>query len=256
MRRLRDTEPQPEGSEPRRRSKEMAENVLKLKKKAVSLGMDKDEAKKAARKVLEAFIESVGKGATKKAAKKTAAKKTSAKKTAKRNSKPASKPKATKTTKATKPKASSRKASSNGDGRHIIGSLDFSKTDGWNPREGSPVAVIFKALKKAKGNVEKATDALMPDVASLLTSVKGQDGKRLGKEQLRNRLKYRVNRTKWEFATRTGQHKQSANRVQYGTGEYAQAKRKPARKASTTKRTTKQTRKTAKGKGKKTAKRK
>lgn len=221
----------------------MAENVLKLKKQAVSLGMDKDEARSANRKALESFIANAGstksskKGATKKAAKKTA--KVAAKKTAKVNSPKAAKTK-TAPAKASKPKSktNTKRTSSNSDGRHMIGSLDFSKTDGWNPRDGSPVALIFKTLKKCKGNVEKATDILMPEVSSLLTSVKGPDGKKLGKELLRNRLKYRVNRTKWEFATRTGQHTQSENRVEYGTGEYATS-RKPARKASTTKQTRK-----------------
>lgn len=208
-------------------------NVLKLKKQAAELGMDKNKARGASRKELEDFIANAKKGGGKVAKKKAAGKKAPAKrKPAER--KQTRKPQAKKTTTrkpTSKPKASSRKqAQSNGDGRHIIGKLNFSKTEGWNPRDGSPVALIFKTLKRNKGDVDKTTDQLMPQVSSLLTTVKDGNGKRLSKDALRNRLKYRVNRTKWEFATRTGQHAQSENRVEYGTGDYAQAQRKASRK--------------------------
>lgn len=240
----------------------MAENVLKLKKRAVELGMDKSDAKTANRSVLEAFISKAEKGTSKKKAeksakkstpakKKSASKKTTSKKTVKKSADKKSAPAAKKSAKTGKAKRRSTKSDS---GRELIGSIDFTMTEGWNPREGSPVARIFKALKKAKGNVDKTVDALMPEIDKLVSKAK-PDGTKRTKDEKRALLKYRVNRTKWEFATRTGQHSASENRVQYGTGEYAQSTKKAARKASSVKRATPNTsKKRGRPKSKKTAK--
>lgn len=235
----------------------MAENVLVLKKKAVAAGMDKKAAMKASRSQLEEFLsgaskpkagatkkKAVKKGAVKKATKKAPVKKAAAKKNSK-----ASKPAAKKNTKT--PKRS--KASDDG-GRHMIDSLDFNETDGWNPRDGSPVSVIFKALKKNKGNVDKTTDQLLPNAKDFV-GLKNQDGTKKSKAEIRNALRYRVNRTKWEFATRTGQHEKSENRIEYGSGAYAQRNKKAPRKAASKKSGTKAKVGAKKGAKKKTKKR-
>lgn len=218
----------------------MAENVLVLKKKAVKAGMDKKEAMKASRAQLEEFLSGSSKPkAAKKKTKGTAKKKTATKKTTKKGT-----TKKTKTATAKKSKTKTRKSNSSDGGRNMIDNLDFTNTDGWNPREGSPVNVIFKAIKKFKGNVDKATDHLLPNAKDFV-STKKQDGTKRTKDEMRDALRYRVNRTKWEFATRTGQHEASENRVEYGTGAYAQNSKTKKRKASKpkTKKTTKKTNK-------------
>lgn len=225
----------------------MAENVLVLKKKAVAAGMPKKDAMKASRSELEEFLSDskpkkspVKKAspAKKKAAKAApAAKNATAKKTAGAGKKTAAKKTSTK-------KTSNATTTGNG-GRHMIEGLDFTQTDGWSPRENSPVAAIFRALKKRKGDVDKTTDDLLPNAKDYV-SMKKQDGTKRTKDEVRALLRYRVNRTKWEFATRTGQHEASENRIKYGTGAYAQRNAKQSRKSST-----KKNAKTAKTTGKK-----
>lgn len=227
----------------------MAENVLVLKKKAVKAGMDKKAAMKASRAELESFLSGGGKKnspAKKKAvAKKSKATTPAKKKTAKKNSK-------SKVTKNTKTPAKSKKSKKSDGGRNMIGSLDFTNTDGWNPRDGSPVAAIFKMLKKKKGNVDAATDALLPD-AKEYVSLKKRTGEKRTKDEIRDLLRYRVNRTKWEFARRTGQHDPSENRIEYGTGDYAKASKKTKKPAKASKSKTTKAKKSTK---KKTSKKK
>ncbi len=229
----------------------MAQNVLKLKKEAVSLGMDKAEARTADRTTLEAYIAKASKGnstVTKKktgtVAKKKAPTKTSTTKTAPRKTTPKAK---------TAPKRTPKVVSGNG-GRHMVGSLDFSITDGWNPRAGSAVATIFKTLKRYKGSVDKTVDDLLPNAVSEgYVSSKKRDGTKRVKSEITALLRYRVNRTKFEFARRTGQHVSSAERIAYGTGPYATTRKK----VTTPKRTTKTAPKTApkaKGRPRATAK--
>ena len=212
----------------------MAANILKLKKDAVKAGMPKAEAMKATRPTLEAFLSEAASGGSKKKvpAKKKAA---PAKKKATKNSTPAAKKSAPGAKKSATPKKAGKpkRQTSQDGGRNMVGSLDFSVTEGWNPREGSPVAVIFKALKKNRGNVAKTVEQLLPNVKDFVSSKK-KDGTKRDKQEMRNQLLYRVNRTRWEFARRTGQHDPSENRVEYGTGPYAQAN-KP-KKRSTPKR--------------------
>jgi hypothetical protein len=219
----------------------MAESVLVLKKKAIAAGMSKTDAIKADRSTLENFISKNSKsGSTAPAKKKATGTRTVAKKkttTAKAPAKQA--PVAKKATATRKATPAAKKSTTTGKakrspatsdaGRHMIGSLNFSDTEGWNPREGSPVNDIFKALKKCRGDVDKATALLMPN-AKEFVSLKKADGTRRTKAEIGKLLRYRVNRTKFEFARRTGQHESSANRVQYGTGDYASAS-KPKRKA-------------------------
>lgn len=237
----------------------MAENVLKLKKEAIRLGMAKSDARTATRSVLENFISSAGKnGVAKKKAATTAKKKaapakakktaTTAKKTRPKSA-PAAKKSAT-TGKAKRPAAARKNTTNGSGGRHLIGSLDFSVEDGWNPREGSPVAVIFKALKKARGNVDKTFDALKGDVRDFV-STKKADGTKRTKDEMLAMLRYRINRTRFQFALQTGQHESSTDRVQYGTGDYATVRKvKPKR---TAKRTTAKAKPNTRKPGKKAA---
>jgi hypothetical protein len=211
----------------------MATDVLKLKKQAISLGMDKSQARSANRSTLEAFIAKAGKPKSSGVAKKkgtTVAKKKAA--PAKKGNRPTGKAKAPAAKKSATTgkakRANSRKVVNSGNGgRHVIGSLDFSVTEGWAPREGSPVAVIFKALKKCKGNVDRTFDALAPNYRDFVSARKA-DGSKRSKDEMLTMLRYRINRTKFQFALQTGQHQSSTERVQYGTGDYASTRKKKA----------------------------
>lgn len=205
----------------------MAENIIKLRKRAVAAGMDAEDARKAERPALEKYLKK-NSGSSKPVA---------AKKKKKGNKASVAKPKAAKKDKATKPKATAKPKKSGGSkgnssvGRASIGKIDWTATsDDWNPNPGSAVDRLFKALKKAKGDVGKAYDALKGDVWDFVGKTKRNGEKRTKADGLAM-LKYRLNRTKFEFATRTGQHAKGTNRVTYGEGEYAAATKKAARKA-------------------------
>jgi hypothetical protein len=116
----------------------------------------------------------------------------------------------------------------NGDaGRFMLESVDYTETEGWNPREGSPPDLIVRALKKFRGNREKVYDFLAPDVWDFVDSGKTARERRPKAEALKM-LRYRIARTDWEFAVRTGQHVPSENRAEYGSQV---EDKKPARKA-------------------------
>ena len=220
----------------------MAESVLELKKRAKKAGMPTDEARKATRAQLEDFL-SNGSGPVKKkgAAKKTTttAKKSSKNSTTKKSAQKTAPAASRKAKSATTGKAKRAASNGNGSGRHMVGTLDFNETDGWNPRENSPVNAIFKALKRFKGNVDKATDHLMPNARDFV-STKKADGSKRTKGEIEKLLRYRVLRTRFEFARRTGQHESSAERVEYGTGDYATTRsKKKGRKAAPAKNTRK-----------------
>lgn len=220
----------------------MATDILKLKKTAVAAGMDRDEARKASRQVLEAFLAKPRKAVKKSSAapvKKATARKPAATRTpAKRTpAKPAARRSATAKAPAKRTTAKRPATNSNGNGdagRNLLGTLDFTATDGWNPRVGSAVEVIFKALKKARGDVDKAFDILVPNIAEFV-GAKKQDGTKRTKADRENMLRYRISRTKFDFAIKTGQHEIATARVEYGTGPYAstRAKGKPARTTRT-----------------------
>jgi len=219
----------------------MAVDVLKLKKAAVAAGMDKDEARKATRAVLEAFLakkqtrtvakkKTTGAPAKKKTtpARKPAAKKATVKTTRKPAAKKSAPAKAPATRKTAKRPAT---PASDGSGRNLLGQLDFTVTDGWNPRAGSAVDIIFRALKKYRGNVDKTFDALVGNIGEFV-GVRMQDGTKRTKANREDMLRYRISRTKFDFAIRTGQHEIATERVAYGTGPYATTRKvKPARKA-------------------------
>lgn len=208
----------------------MAENIIKLRKRAVAAGMDAETARAAERPALEKYLKKNSSAAPSKPSKKKAKKSTVSKpKAAKKNSKP----KAEKSSKPKKNSKPSKKASKgNSDvGRASIGKIDWTATsDDWNPKNGSAVDRLFKALKKFKGNVEKAHAHLKGDVWEFVGKSK-RDGTKRDKADGLAMLKYRLNRTKFEFATRTGQHSKGTNRVTYGEGDYAAATKKAARKA-------------------------
>jgi len=224
----------------------MATDILKLKKEAVAKGMPKDKARSATRADLTAFLSKPARKATpvKKASapvkkapvRKTAATKAPVRKPAAKKPVTAKAPVARKATKrpATKP-------TSNGDaGRNMISSsLDYTITNDWNPRAGSAVEVIFKALKKYRGNVDKVFDALVPNISDFV-GAKKQDGTKRTKQDRENMLRYRISRTKFDFAIKTGQHEIATERVEYGTGAYATTRaKKPVQKRTVNKPTAK-----------------
>lgn len=217
----------------------MAVSIIKLKKKAISLGMKKSEAQAADRDSLEEFISENGSGKSAPAKKKAVAKKKSSTTAAKKTS-AAKKPATTTAAKSSAKKTTTRKSAKADDsGRAAIGKLDYTvESEDWNPKKGSPVELIWRSLKKNRDNTEKVFDDLKGDVYDFVGKTK-RDGTKRTKEEALAMLRYRINRTRFEFATRTGQHSVATNRVKYGEGAYAQetkkAKRSAARKSSTKK---------------------
>jgi hypothetical protein len=116
-------------------------------------------------------------------------------------------------------------------GRNTIGEINYDKTKGWNPREGSAPDRIMKALKRFKGDRTKVFNFLLDDIGDFVKP-KRRNGVKFTKLERENMLAYRIARTEWDFAMRTNQHKKSANRVEYGTGGTGEGVWKPARKAS------------------------
>jgi hypothetical protein len=117
------------------------------------------------------------------------------------------------------------------DARNLLEGVNYSQTDGWNPREGSPPDRIIRALRAAKGNRERAFDKLVSDLWDFVGR-KMANGTKRTKESAENMLRYRISRTAWDFALRTGQHEIAGNRVEYGTGGTGQGLYKPRRKAA------------------------
>lgn len=239
----------------------MAENILALKKQAVSLGMPKQDAMKANRATLTDFIStqttSDEGGGTKVIAKKKKAKAAAqapAKKKAGR--KPTARKTAPARTAQKRTKAAPARVNSNGSGRLNLGKIDWTVTsDDWQPRADSGTGQLFKALKSSKGDVDKAFDKVVGNIWDFVGKVK-RDGSKRTKQEAHDMLRYRLNRTKFDFAKATGQHQSASakNRAVYGEGIYATTrKKKPARAASTRK--AKTTTKTAGKRGKKATRR-
>jgi hypothetical protein len=135
-----------------------------------------------------------------------------------------------------RPKGSTtRKAkSSNGNGgRFLLGKINWSKVGNWNPREGTVPDQIVKALKKVKGDREKAYKALRPKLASLVPP-KTRNGRKRNQAEREDYLRYLISRNAWAYAMATGQHQPSSNRQEYGTGGTGTGvfKRKGTRKAA------------------------
>ena len=113
-------------------------------------------------------------------------------------------------------------------GRNTLDGVDYTLTDGWNAREGSAPDKIVKALRKFRGNRTKVFEARKSDVWFYVGKKKANGTKRT-KADAEAMLKYRISRTAWDLAMRTGQHKSSSNRVEYGTGGTGNGTFKPAR---------------------------
>lgn len=131
-----------------------------------------------------------------------------------------------------RPKGSTtRKAkSSNGNGgRFLLGKINWSKVGNWNPREGTVPDQIVNALRKFKGDRDKAYKALRPKLKSLVPP-STRAGRKRSQSEREDYLRYLISRNAWAFAMATGQHEASSNRAEYGTAGTGEGKFKPARK--------------------------
>lgn len=178
---------------------------------------------------------------TKAAVRKTTARKTTVSKPAAKRGRPkgsvnktATRKPAAKKTAVSKPTNGRTRNVESTAGRHILSDVDYSQTDGWNPRKGSAPDVILNALRKARGNRSKAFDALVSDIWDFVGR-KMQDGSKRTKASAEAMLRYRIARTDWDFALKTGQHEKSEDRVQYGTGGTGAGTFKRAKKSTATK---------------------
>jgi hypothetical protein len=220
-------------------------SIIALRRQAIDAGMSREEARQEKdRSVLLEFIVSNGtqerptvKKAVKKAVKKKAAAVTAAvKKTPARRGRP---PKAQpRKTTVRKPAPRKTAKDTNGSGRLAIGKLNYSidAGDAWKPRKGSAVERIWKSLKKHRDDVDKVYEELLPDITDFVSKKGRIPGQSKNQAEMRATLKYRINRTRFEFAVRTGQHQTAdpANRAEYGKGDYAQPKKKTPRKSGRT----------------------
>jgi hypothetical protein len=116
-----------------------------------------------------------------------------------------------------------KKASVADPGRNLLGSINWSKTEGWNPRPDSAVDIMFEALKYFKGDRDKTYDYLVETYPGNDLFEYGFVGKtkvrsggaRRTKKEIEDYLRYRIARTAWDFALKTGQHQKSENRKGY-----------------------------------------
>lgn len=156
-----------------------------------------------------------GKVAKKKAAvkKNSATRKSATKATAAKKSGRKSVPAA----KSTKGKAKRATAASDDLKRNLLSGVNFKDAEGWNPRKGSAPDRIITALRKARGNRSTAFDMLVSDVWDFVGKKKRNGSKRT-KQEAHDMLRYRISRTAWDFALKTGQHETAKGRVEYGTG--------------------------------------
>jgi len=128
-----------------------------------------------------------------------------------------------------KRQSTARRTNHGDSGRNRLDRIDYSYTEGWNPREGSPPDRIIKALKRFRGDRDKVFAFLVPHVWDFV-SRNYRDGSKRTKAEAENHLAWRIARTDWEFAIRTGQHEASKNRVEYGTGGTGNGNYKPTRR--------------------------
>jgi len=215
-----------------------------LRAKAKALGVSPAAIRKATTVedlnalILDAVMN--GGSTTKAPAKRTAAKKTTpARKATTRKpgrpakAKPAPRPVAKKSTRTT----TTPSRNGNGDaGRIELGDVDFSETDGWNAREGSAPARIIASLRKFRGDRAKVFTALRPNIWDFVGR-KLQDGSKRTLASAEDMLRYRISRTAWDFAMKTGQHSKATNRAEYGQGTRKNTPRK-ARTAPATRKAT------------------
>lgn len=137
------------------------------------------------------------------------------------------------------PKRSNSK--SNGQGRIPLPSR-ARWNEPFNTREGSVAEEIFLALKSNKGDVEATFNSLKGRALKLAGT--GRGGVKRSKEEALAWLRYRINRIKFDYLTKTGQHEPGTDRIAYGTGERAKgngngggrgksAAKAPAKRAAT-----------------------
>jgi hypothetical protein len=101
--------------------------------------------------------------------------------------------------------------------RNLLDGVDFSETDGWNPRADSLPDRIIRLAKRFRGNRDKIFDELVGEIKTLVPpSTRG--GRKRDMDERREMLRYRINRALWDFALQTGQHEKASGRVEYGTG--------------------------------------
>ncbi len=153
-------------------------------------------------------------------------------------------------------RSTTRRASSNSNGnggRNLLSGVKWSRTDGWNPREGSVPDVIVSAIRKAKGDREAAFKVLVKKIDSLVPK-KTRNGRTRDKDERRNYLRYLINRNAWAFAIATGQHEKSEDRAEYGTAGTGQGTFKRAGSRKATRSTSRGTGKRGRPKGSKNSK--
>lgn len=205
-----------------------ATKLQTLRRKAKSAGVSAKDIRGASSEAELRALISDANGTPRKASAKKAVKKAVKRMAVKKS---ATKAPAAKSTKGKAKRLSTTPTKKNGaSGRNLIDSVDFDKTKGWNPRAGSAPDRIMKALKKFKGNREKAFDSLSPDVWDFVGKVKRNGDKRT-KTEAQEMLRYRISRTLFDFTVQTKQHKIASNRIAYGTGPHAKQKPKRGRPA-------------------------
>lgn len=205
-----------------------ATKLQTLRRKAKSAGVSAKDIRGASSEAELRALISDANGTPRKASAKKAVKKAVKRMAVKKS---ATKAPAAKSTKGKAKRLSTTPTKKNGaSGRNLIDSVDFDKTKGWNPRAGSAPDRIMKALKKFKGNREKAFDSLLPDVWDFVGKVKRNGDKRT-KTEAQEMLRYRISRTLFDFTVQTKQHKIASNRIAYGTGPHAKQKPKRGRPA-------------------------
>jgi hypothetical protein len=203
-------------------------SIAGLRKEAKELGIPFSQLRGLTTEdEIQAVIDAhTGKSKTRVVKKKTVVKKknsgrksTSTRKSAERKSAPAKSTGKSGTAKRqTTAKKATRKATKESDsGRNLLEDVDFTVTEGWNPREDSAPDRIVRALRKHRGNRAKAFDTLVGDLWDFV-SKKNSKGEKRSKAEGEWQLRYRISRTAWDFAKRTGQHEPSGNRAVYGEG--------------------------------------
>jgi hypothetical protein len=228
----------------------MAPTLAVLRSRAKQAGIPASEIRGASAEDLQDMLDANGKPRKKVVAKKkvsTQRKRGNVRKSGRSKSSPAAKShargkakRATAAPKRNTAKRSTRKRAAvqpqdDNMGRFTLNGVDFGYTEGWNARAGSPPDRIIKMLKAKRGNREKVFEALKSDIWAFMGRKK-RDGTKRTKVEAEAMLKYRISRTAWDFAMRTGQHEASSNREQYGTAGTGMGVWKPARKRAAQKR--------------------
>ena len=193
--------------------------ITRLRREAIDAGMKSADARKAERAELLDFLAGDEDGAgTPKAAKKVVKKAVAKKKVAAPAKKKAANGRKTRAAakpvrKQTRKPAARRKG--NGDvGRAEIAKIDYSvESDAWKPRSGSPVELIWKSLKKHRDDVDKVFNELRTQLDKFTEPKSRTTGARKSKIEREATLRYRINRTRFEYAVRTGQHESGTERV-------------------------------------------